>query len=68
MKMARDESRQHRENMRRSDKHNKCLGALQKATGEIGKISNQQYDKFLRNVLDDFVNGKRTTNPWKGVL
>lgn len=67
-KMARDESRQHRENMRRSDKHHKCLGALQAATGKIGKITNQQYDKFLQNVLDDFVAGKRTTNPWKGIL
>ncbi|HSX62443.1 MAG TPA: hypothetical protein VLF18_19840 [Tahibacter sp.] len=67
-RIAREESRQHRENMRRSDKHHKCLGALQKATGKIGKITNQQYDKFLQNVIDDFVSGKRTTNPWKGIL
>ncbi|KRB03395.1 hypothetical protein [Lysobacter sp. Root690] len=67
-KMAREEGRQHRETMRRSDKHHKCLAALQKATGEIGKITNAQYDKFLSKVLDDFKKGKNTTNPWKGIL
>ncbi|WP_185910697.1 hypothetical protein [Xanthomonas cerealis] len=67
-KTAHDEAHQHRENMRRSDKHHKCLGALQKATGEIGKITNKQYDQFLDKVLDDFVSGKRTTDPWKNIL
>lgn len=66
--IAKDESRNHRENMRRSDKNHRCLGALKKATGEIGKITNKQYDDFLEKLIKDSVRGSRTTNPWKGIL
>ena len=37
-------------------------------TGTIGKISNKQYDSFLGKLIDDTVSGKKTTNPWKGIL
>ncbi|MGO3983026.1 hypothetical protein ABI582_01445 [Pseudomonas sp. SAS7] len=67
-KIARDESRNHRENMRRSDKNHQCLSALQQATGEIGKITNKQYDDFLIKLLTDTITGKKTTNPWKNIL
>ena len=67
-KISREESRNHRENMRRSDKNHRCLTALQKATSEIGKITNKQYDEFLGRLIEDTVKSKRTMNPWKGIL
>lgn len=66
--VAREESRNHRENMRRSDKNHRCLAALQKATGEIGRITNKQYDDFLNKLITDSLKNKRTTKPWQGVL
>ncbi|MBV4481521.1 hypothetical protein [Pseudomonas khavaziana] len=66
--IAHKEGASHRENMRRSDKNHRCLAALQKATGDIGKITNKQYDKFLEKLLTDTLSGKRTNNPWNGIL
>lgn len=65
---ARNESRNHRNNMRSSDRHRRCLGAMQRATGEIGRITNQQYDDFLGRLVQDAAQGKRTVNPWRGII
>lgn len=66
--VAREESRNHRENMRRDDKNHRCMAALQKATGELGKITNKQYDDFLRKLIKDTLSGKQTRDPWKGII
>ncbi|EPO4283116.1 hypothetical protein ACUARH_000090 [Pseudomonas aeruginosa] len=66
--ISKKESENHRRNMRRGDKNHKCLGALQKATDEIGKISNKQYDDFLIKLIKDTKEGKQTRNPWNGIL
>lgn len=67
-RISKQESENHRRNMRRSDKNHKCLGALKKATDEIGKINNKQYDEFLEKLIKDTRDGKQTRNPWNGII
>ncbi|HBN8564160.1 hypothetical protein ACM7D6_00395 [Pseudomonas aeruginosa] len=66
--ISKKEGENHRRNMRRGDKNNKCLDTLKKATDEIGKINNSQYDEFLEKLIKDTRSGKQTRNPWNGIL
>ncbi|MEJ1167141.1 MULTISPECIES: hypothetical protein [unclassified Variovorax] len=65
---ARRDTRNHRDAIEKSDNHKDCAKALEEASEVIDKISNDQYKKFLNNLIDDALEGKRSTNPWKGIL
>jgi flagellum-specific peptidoglycan hydrolase FlgJ len=65
---ARRDTKNHRDAVAKSDNHKDCAKALEEASKVIDKISNDQYRKFLDKLIDDALKGKRTTNPWKGIL
>lgn len=65
---ARRDTKNHRDAIEKSDNHKDCAKALEEASKVIDKISNDQYKKFLNSLIDDALEGKRTTNPWKGIL
>lgn len=65
---ARRDTKNHRDAIDKSDNHKDCAKALEEASKVIDNISNDQYKKFLDRLIDDALNGKRTTNPWKGIL
>lgn len=66
--VSKKELENHRKNMRRGDKNNKCLSALEKASEEIESITNEQYDEFLKKLIKDTIAKKPTRNPWDGIL
>jgi flagellum-specific peptidoglycan hydrolase FlgJ len=65
---ARRDTKNHRDAIEKSDNHKDCAQALKEASDVIDKISNDQYEKFLNNLIDDALKGARTTHPWKGIL
>lgn len=65
---AKRDTKNHRDKIKKSDNHKDCLEALEEASEVIDNISNDQYDEFLDNLIDDARHGKRTTNPWKGII
>jgi hypothetical protein len=65
---AKRDTKNHRDNIAKSDNHKDCLEALEEASEVIDNISNEQYEDFLNNLIDNVKNGKKITDPWKGII